>query len=153
MSNCPSEICITLCFHITAETHFPILHHQFGGKIWYFSNFSLNFGNLHGEKLYSIIVLACISFITNQVPHFFLIFSNFFSGYFSVFWFTSRFSSIGFFILFSYFNFGLCVNEVNESFVSYLPNIFQLSFYNSLFIVYSAMQEFYYKESYVNFPF
>ena len=43
------------------------------------------------------------------------------------------------------------VSEVNESFVSYLPNISQLSFYNSLFIFYSVMQEFYYQKKLCKF--
>ena len=77
MPNCLSESCITPCFHNTAETlHFPITHPQFGGKFCYLSSFSLNFGNSHGEKLYSIINLVSFLFATNQVPHFFLIFCN-----------------------------------------------------------------------------
>ena len=45
------------------STRFPIPHPQFGGNIWDLSTFSLNFGKLYGEKSYSIIVLACNSFM------------------------------------------------------------------------------------------
>ena len=150
MSNCRSEICITLCFHITAETlifQFFILNLEEKFGIFQISHWTLAIymvRNCIPLLFWFAFLLLPISF---HISSWFSVI--FFLGnlYFSVPWFTSWFSSIGFFIFFSYFNFGLCINEVNESFVSYLPNIFQLSFYNSLFIMYSAMQEFYYEES------
>ena len=151
------------------NTPFPICHPPFGGKIWYIfwytiqpsHIFGINFGNLlFAWWEITFHYCFCLHFSYYQVgltflPDFWVIFLFFFLGnlYFVVFFCTSQFSSIALFIFFSYFNVGLCINEVNESFVSYLPNIYQLSFSNSVFIVYSAMQEVYYKESYVNFPF
>ena len=101
------------------STHFPIPHPQFGGNSWYLSTFSLNFGKLHGEKSYSIIVLVCIYFITIWVQHFLLFFGDFSPFFFSVIcicfycMFTSWLSSIGSFIFFSYFDF-LTVHKLGK---------------------------------------
>jgi len=160
MSYCPSESCITLCAHNTAETllfQFVIVHLEEKFGIFQLCHWTLAVFMVrnHNPLLFSFafILLPGRYDISSWFLVIFLFFlGNLFLFFFFVFLFTSQFSSIGFFI-FSYFNFGLCINEVNESFVSCLPNISQLSFYNSVFIFYSVMQEFYYKKSYVNFPF
>ena len=77
------------------STHFPIPHPQFGGNSWYLSTFSLNFDKLHGEKSYSIIVLACIFFYYQLVSTFRPVFWYFFFFY--------LLSNLYLFVLYVYF--------------------------------------------------